>query len=140
MVKNRLKEIMIETNTSAQNIATYLGLNQDANVYQWLEGNHTPKMNNLIKLANFYEYSIDYVLGLTDNDEKIFNDNIPDFKNQFIKVLKILNVKQKNILEDRILSCGHLSTIRQNKYLLTENMIKLAEYLGISIDFLIGRV
>lgn len=136
----RLKEIMFETNTKAQTIASSLGLNQDANIYQWLEGNHTPKIDNLIKLANLFQYSIDYLLGLTDNDEKIYNENIPEFKMQFKKVLKIVNIKQKNILEDKILSCGHLTTIRNNKYLLTENMVKLAKYLGVSIDFLIGRV
>ncbi len=136
----RLKEIMNETNNNPQTIAKFLKLNQDANIYQWLEGNHTPKISNLIKLSNFFKYSIDYLLGLTDNEEKIFNENIPDFKNQFKKVLNIVKVKQKNILKDKILSSGHLNTIRKNKYLLTENMVKLAEYLGVSIDFLIGRV
>ena len=136
----RLKEVMNETNNNPQSVAKYLGLNQDANIYQWLEGNHTPKITNLIQLANLFQYSIDYLLGLTDNDERIFNENIPEFKNQFKKVLKVVQIKQKNILEDKILSCGHLTTIRKNKYLLTENMIKLANYLGVSIDFLIGRI
>ena len=136
----RFKEIMNETNDNPQSIAKYLGLNQDANIYQWLEGNHTPKISTLIKLANFFQYSIDYLLGLTDNDERIFNENIPEFKTQFKKVLKVTNKKQKDILQDKILSCGHLTTIRNNRYLLTENMVKLAKYLGVSIDFLIGRV
>ena len=136
----RLKEIMGETNNNPQSVANYLGLKQDANIYQWLEGNHTPKIISLIKLANLFQYSIDYVLGITDNNEKVFNENIPDFKDQFKEVLKIVNVRQKDILKAKILSCGHLTTIRNNKYLLTENMVKLAQYLGVSVDFLIGRV
>ena len=100
----RLKEVMNETNNNPQSIAKYLGLNQDANIYQWLEGNHTPKITNLIQLANLFQYSIDYLLGLTDNDERIFNENIPEFKNQFKKVLKVVQIKQKNILEDKIFS------------------------------------
>lgn len=136
----RLKEVMIETNNNPQTVAKFLGLNQDANIYQWLEGNHTPKMDNIIKLANLFQYSTDYLLGLTDNDEKIFNENIPHFKDHFKKVLKTVGIKQKNILEDKVLSCGHLTTIRNNKYLLTENMVKLAKYIGVSVDFLVGRI
>lgn len=37
--------------------------------YQRLEANNSPKLENLIKLADYFDVSIDYLVGRTDNPE-----------------------------------------------------------------------
>ncbi len=136
---NRINEL-IKTPKDIEKVMKFLGLKNNSNIYEWLDGNTKPRIPTLIKLSNFFECSLDYLLGLTDNDEKVFNDSIPPFKNQFKLVLDNSKVKQKDILNDKILSNGHLDKIRKNKYLLADNMIKLADYLKVSVDELVGRV
>lgn len=135
----RLNELMVECHQSVDDIAKYLGIKHTSNIYEWLEGNTKPRILNLIKLANLFECPIDYLIGRSENNDKTYNNNIPPFSQQFKKVLKSVGKKQCDLLNNKIVSNGHLDNIRKNKYLLLDAMIKIADYLGVSIDFLIGR-
>jgi len=62
---NRLKELRLEHNLMQKDIAGVLGISQRK--YSYIETGFTSlKYDVLIKLADFYKVSIDYLLGLTD--------------------------------------------------------------------------
>lgn len=64
----RIKDLREENNQSQTEIAKILGLQQ--NSYSQIEtGVNTLQVDHLIKLAQFYHTSTDYVLGLT-NEKK----------------------------------------------------------------------
>lgn len=66
MFNDRLKELRNEKHLSQQNIADMLGMKLQS--YQKYEyGQREPGMQMLIKLADCFDVSVDYLLGRTDN-------------------------------------------------------------------------
>lgn len=66
--KERLKDLREdkEPKISQQEICKYLGVS-DVTYQSYEYGKSEPRISTLIKLAMFYETSIDYIAGLTDN-------------------------------------------------------------------------
>ncbi|MCI9177492.1 MAG: helix-turn-helix transcriptional regulator [Clostridia bacterium] len=61
----RIRDLREENNQSQTAIAKMLGIQQ--NSYSQIEtGVNTLQVDHLIKLANFYHTSTDYILGLTN--------------------------------------------------------------------------
>lgn len=70
LIMNRLKDLREDNDLYQKDIAKILNISQTGYSKYETETNDIPT-NILIKLALYYETSIDYILGLT-NDRKIF--------------------------------------------------------------------
>ena len=62
----RIKELRLEKNLSQNDIAKVLGCNQTA-VGKYEREQLEPNISTLMKLADFFNVSIDYLLNRTDN-------------------------------------------------------------------------
>jgi transcriptional regulator with XRE-family HTH domain len=65
----RLRELRDEKDLTQTEIAKMLGMSQTG-YSKYETGENDIPTDVLIKLANFYNTSIDYLLGLTDNKRK----------------------------------------------------------------------
>ena len=62
----KLKELRLKTGSKQIDIAKYLGiLPRTVRFYE--SGEHEPDIDMLIKIADFYNVSIDYLVGRTNN-------------------------------------------------------------------------
>ena len=69
MFKERLKQCRIRHGDSQQQIATHLNITRQAyNHYE--TGNRVPSQETLLTLADYFNVSVDYLLGRTDNSER----------------------------------------------------------------------
>lgn len=69
-IADRLKELRKSKGVTQKHIYTVVGLSERN--YQALEyGEHRPSHDSIIRLAAFFEVSTDYLLGLTDNPERL---------------------------------------------------------------------
>ena len=59
----RLYELRTEKNLSQQKLAKLIGVTQKA-IDFWEKGINEPKASYIIKLANFFEVTTDYLLGI----------------------------------------------------------------------------
>lgn len=64
----RLVEIMTERKITAYRIDKDIGISNRLIGY-YRDGTNDPSAANLVKLANYFQVSVDYLLGLTDNPE-----------------------------------------------------------------------
>ncbi|MHA7612401.1 helix-turn-helix domain-containing protein [Weissella viridescens] len=62
---NRLKELRESQNLVAGYVSTELGLNRNM-VAAYERGERTPSLKTLVKLAQFYNTTTDYILGRSD--------------------------------------------------------------------------
>ena len=67
----RLKEPRKERGISQLKLATDLNLNQNS-ISRYETGAHEADYATLIKLANYFKVSIDYLLEQTDNPERAY--------------------------------------------------------------------
>ena len=62
---NRIKELRKENGISQKVMAQNLGIAQNT-LSTWEVGRYDPDNDNLIKIADFFQVSIDYLLGRSD--------------------------------------------------------------------------
>lgn len=65
MIGKRIKELRKEKNLSQSQLAGQIGVSQKAIDY-WELGTKEPKASYIVKLAEFFEVSADYLLGIDD--------------------------------------------------------------------------
>lgn len=63
----RLKELRLEKNLTQQALAKQIGVSQKA-IDFWERNINEPKMSYILKLADFFDVSTDYLLGRKDYD------------------------------------------------------------------------
>ena len=136
----RIKEYMEELNLTQAVLAKTLGV-APSNVSDFLKEIHSPSFSCFVKMLDFFNCSADYLLGLTDfhTDEPLHT--IPPFKDRLRAMLKERNISQAQLIRDLPISSAvpykWLSGLNEPS---VESLLRLAEYFGCSVDYLIGRI
>lgn len=73
---DRLKELREKRELLGKDLAKIMGV-EPATITNWEKGNRFPKYDVLIKIADYFDCSLDYLLGRTnDNSENIYSRNL----------------------------------------------------------------
>lgn len=138
----RYEELRLDLEKSQGEIADILGVKR--NTYsKWENCIHDMSLEKSNELANYYECSLDYLLGLSH-----IRDYVPERNKINYKLLakRILEIRKKNSLTQEVLS-SKLGFI-QRTYAHYENgdripttlkLLVIAQYYGVSSDYLVGR-
>lgn len=140
----RLRELMEDKGITAYRLAKKLNVHQTT-VKNWLEGNSRPRAGYMEELADYFEVSIDYLMGYNDDPNYMLQSRLdlrePSIKKQASSSAKYESIEEQvsqlNILikydPDEILSS--LSKLCRNERIeqdLTERYI--AKAANISLD------
>ena len=68
MFTERFKKIVQTNNLTAYRVAKDTGISQGL-MAEYHRGDKIPTVNNLVKIADYLDCSVDYLLGRTDNPE-----------------------------------------------------------------------
>lgn len=105
----RLKEMRTECNLTQADVANAIGTSQ-RNIGRWESGINEPTSSSLIKLADFFRVSVDYLLGREDDFGNISVNNSMDgvSADEFglIKGYRSLSSANKKIVYDTMLALG----------------------------------
>lgn len=144
----KLKILRKKRGLTQQEVAEFLEMTQP--VYQkWESGNRKPSYENLSMLACIFDVSLDYLLG----------DYLEISKERYLKFKKRKKEEKKNLFSVRLkelrlqhgFSQEELAEqigIKQNSYSDWENgkskpnyekLEKIADFFGVSLDWLFGR-
>ena len=85
MFSIRLKELREEQGFSQYSLANELGIAQ-ATIGNWEAGKREPNLEMIIRLADFFKVSTDYLLGRTDDKHTYIAKMPPDMEG--VKVVK----------------------------------------------------
>ena len=138
--KVRLQELINEKECSKEELSNCLELSSASVISSWTTGRKIPRLNNAIKLADYFLCSLDYLFGYTnDNSRNKFNKSKP-FDKQLRKILSDKKITQAKLVEETNFSKGNISSwLYEKSQPDMPTVIKLAEYLGVSLDYLAGR-
>ncbi|MBS7576950.1 MULTISPECIES: helix-turn-helix transcriptional regulator [unclassified Enterococcus] len=99
MFSERLKLLRLEAGLTQKDIAQQLKISQPSYA-DWERGKKNPTQDKLTIIAKFYDVSVDYLLGNTD-DKHSDKKNLSTFDILFRKTSKNLNEReQKELKED----------------------------------------
>lgn len=100
-----------------------------------------PNFDNLIKFADYFGYSIDYILSRSNDDTEYHTINLMPFGEHLKDILKTKNITKYKLFKDCKLSNSYkVRWFNQNVKPSVANLIKMADYLNVSMDELMGRV
>lgn len=134
-----LNELMLLNGLTEQTLSEKSGV-PIACISSYVRGLQAPYIDTLIKLSDYFKCSIDYLLGRTDNCKKSFSGSVA-FAQRFTELLKANNCSSYNeAFGEMQISKSSFYEWKRGKSLPTlENLVKLADFFGCSVDFLLGR-
>lgn len=136
----RLKELMEESKVDARTLAKALNLADASIIYKWQKSEKGLLLNTAILLADFFNCSIEYLIGRDENYKEFQAKLCPPFSEQLKKILADKKISQYRLVKDLNLSRGNLNSWFNNKSMPNlESVIRLADYLNVTIDELVGR-
>ncbi len=137
---NRIKELLDADDNRCYEIANQLQIDKTI-IYDWRNGNSMPSFDNLIKFADYFGYSVDYILSRTDDDTECHTKKLMSFSEHLKEILKEKDITKYKLFKDCKLSNSYkVRWFNQGVKPSVSNLIKIADYLNISMDELMGRV
>ncbi|MCL2556810.1 MAG: helix-turn-helix domain-containing protein [Firmicutes bacterium] len=94
----RLKKLRADSELSQAKLAVILNMPQQT-YDKWEQGRNQPSIEALIQLSAYYDVSIDYLIGTSDNTNKAIDESCATIDNKyaFINNSKIsINQAKKN--------------------------------------------
>ncbi|MBR2969885.1 MAG: transcriptional regulator [Clostridia bacterium] len=137
----RLLELEKDNGINHEDLAKILGLSHVHLIYPWINGEYYPSIPNLMKIARYFECSLEYLLGRTENTEIAkYKDNKVNFIDRFENIIKDKHITKTSLVKSGIISFDNIHQWKKNNRTpRLETIIKLADYLNVSIDYLVGR-
>jgi len=135
----RLKDFMSEHELNTNRLAKIMDCDFQT-VSFWLEGRYYPRHNMLIALANHFNCSIDFLLGISDCEELKLGASPSNFHERLNSYLQRNKMSRYRLSKLSKIGDGVISKwINGGRVPETENLITLAEIFSCSVDCLLGR-
>ncbi len=116
-------------------------LNIDYNVYiKITEFGIIPKPVVLIRIADYFNISIEYLLGRSNNSYFIKAENVTTFLERYQALKVENNLTDYAIAQKLHITTSYTTNWKNKKYMPSIiNLIELSETFKVSIDYLLGR-
>ncbi len=153
----RLKELREERNLTQNDVAVAIQTSQ-RNIGRWENHSNEPSASYVIKLADFFQVSTDYLLGRTDDfgnvsiqssvphlseesfNKKICGGNEMPFSHRLKELRYECGLTQKEVSDAVGSTQSNLGKWENNKIQPAADMVvKLADFFQVSTDYLLGR-
>lgn len=134
-----LKELMFDKQMTAKSLCEKLDINL-SQFYRYLRKESIPYTTTIVKIADYFCCSIDYLLGLAPHliDDKL--NYTPPFSIAFAQILKEYDITRYQVNKHTKIANSKLDYWyhgAQNPSL--NSVLKLAKYFDCTIDKLLGR-
>lgn len=126
----RIGELFLESKLTQRELAKKVGV-VPAQIHNWCWGVAQPNADSLIRLSKGLNVSVDYLLGLTDNRG---HSDTP-----IRDLLKERNLTVSQLAREAGLHRSTIYELMKRGFFDTRTLCKLADYFGVSTDFLLGR-
>ena len=134
-----LSYLIFEQNADAKSFAAKIGVSPTC-ITRYLRDDRFPSIEMLVLLADYFECSADYLLGLEENKGSAKYKKCPEFSTQFAYLLDYFNYNCFKLSEEINMHQSTLYAWKNGKRVPTaENVIKLAEFFDCRVDFILGR-
>lgn len=139
MIENNIKRCRETLEMTQEELGYIFGVSNKT-VAGWENGYDTMPLTKMIKFANLYHYSLDYITGLAKENyyKPIKNINKDEIGKKLKIVRKKLNLTQQKIADECSISQTTYSNYENGLYLITSlNLFTICKNHSISIDKLL---
>ncbi len=109
-------------------------------VTRYLRAERTPNIENLIKIADYFNRSTDYLLGFEEEKDNLTFKKCPPFSEQIEFLAKHFKKSFYSFYREVKIPESTFFEWKNGSSLPTlDSIIKIAEHFGCSVDFVLGR-
>ncbi len=135
----RLTELIYERNIDIKTFSQSLDVSASC-ISQYIHRESLPTVDNLIKIANFFNCSTDYLLGREEENLQLKFNLCPPFSEQLKFLKDYFNCTAYSIYVAAGISKSRYFDWQNGKRQPSlDNVLKLAEHFDRRVDFILGR-
>ncbi len=138
-ILSKLSERLKDLEVNIPMLSANVNIEQSA-LLRIVKAERPPSTASLVKLADFFHCTTDYLLGTSDLlDEKSFKQR-PPFHEQLTFLLDHFKISKYRLEKATKISEQTVNNWQKGKYEPNvENLIRMSKYLKCSVDFVLGR-
>ena len=135
----RLKELMFyREQIKPEELASRIGV-CGSTVREWLNGTCLITLKNALLLADFFQCSLNYLAGMTENYETVVPKPLPPFYTHLRFVMDEKKISRYRIVKDTCLHDVYFTRWSKGADPELISVVRIADYLQVSLDYLVGR-
>lgn len=135
-LSDRLSELLEDKNMTVFAFAEQVGISFSI-ASQWIRENTPVKLFNLLKIASFFNCSVDFICGRSE-ELGTFSHTTPTFPERFIDLMQASGQTNTKIFNSLGMNRHALYDWKKGSVPLSTSLISIANYFDCSIDYLIG--
>ena len=136
--KNTFNELLCEKDISAKEAGRLLNTLPSV-VSKWKNKAEDLKLKSVIKIADFFDCSLEFLCGHTAEQLNYTPQLCPPFGERIVTVLHECNCSSYKLFKSKIVSPAQYQHWRTGTEPLLSSVAKIANYLNVTIDYLVGR-
>ncbi|MDR0856688.1 MAG: helix-turn-helix domain-containing protein [Clostridiales bacterium] len=129
----RLSELMLENNLTTDQLGAALGVN-GSSVRRWKHSKRNISLACALRLAEYFNCSLAFLVGRTDNKLDFVPQPYPSFYERLRQVMEERGVTWYRIVKDGIVSDNNLSTWKNGSSPFLQTVLDIADYFDCSLD------
>ena len=134
----RLEELIFESGITQNQLALALKISR-GNLCEWITGKHSVTLSNALKLANFFNCSLEFLAGRVETKLSYTPRPCPSFYERLLQVMREQGKSRYRIVRDTKFSDGNFYSWKKGGDPFLQSVIELAVYFGLTLDAFIGR-
>ena len=135
--QERLKELLEDNNLSRLQLAKILNISSTT-INGYFNKNYYPNIEIAVAMSKYFNCSLNFLFGLTD-DKKNFDKSNNAFFENFSMLIKENKISVAKTMKNLNMSEYNYYRWRDGLIPKTVNIIDIAKYFDVSIDFLLGN-
>lgn len=140
--QDSLKDLMSENSLNGRKLSLITEVTPST-IYDFFKRDFYPSIDLTLKMSEYFNCSIDYLLGLSDVKNKEYtidtNSMLKNFNDNLAEILKNNNISKAKAMRDMQMGVFAFYRWKRGMFPKTISLINVAKYLGISIDYLLGH-
>ena len=134
----RLAELMFDNNLTMEQLSKAIGVS-DATVCYWKNGKQNISLSNALKLVNYFNCSLAFLIGRSETKLDYTPNFCPPFYDRLRQVMKERGISRYQIVKEKIVSENNLYVWKKGSEPFLQTVINLADYFGYTLDYFVGR-
>lgn len=137
--QKRLKDLVDDLNCDKKDLPHHIPVGYDV-LARALNIGAIPGTKSLIKIADRFDVSVDFLIGLTDDERFYKSDETYTFQNRFKELRDKNDMTKFEVAQKLGIERSLFSIWEKNNYTPSlEILFSLAQFFKVSIDYLLGR-
>ena len=134
--QERLQELLEDSEISRLQLSKIINIDSST-IDKYFNRDSFPNLDNAIKMAQYFNCSLDYLFGCSD-DVNNNNKNTKSFFETFDMLLRENNIPFTRAMRELNMSDNNYYRWKKGLYPKTLKILEIAKYFEVSIDFLVG--